>query len=185
MSFAGISAVFRRPLKGCSLAFPLRLRSRAAFALVCTHGCCEKAQESLQQLQQQQWLPKGEARVAPHEGTQLSPKDTQSAGAAFLLTICLYVDDEAEEALARICPAAAVALAEAAAIGVEAARAEADKEEMSTKLQVEMDDSSSSDESCSVILHGSTRAKAATEGSIYDSSSSSPSTHVAYDERHN
>ncbi|CDJ32795.1 uncharacterized protein EMH_0077770 [Eimeria mitis] len=148
----GVERNTNGPLNGCSLAFPLRLRSRAAFALVRTYSCCERAKASLQQLQQQQWLPKGEAQLMPPEGGQPALKSKQSADAAFLLTICLYTDAAAEAALARICPAAAAAADAAAIEAVDGAAADADKEEMSTKLHVEIDDSSSSDDDCSSVI---------------------------------
>lgn len=139
-------------LQGCSLAFPLRLRSKAAFALVCAYSCCEEAKAWLQQLEQHRF-PTKEDPVATLQRAQNTAEDAMSAGTAFLLTICLFVDTTAEVALARICPAAAAAAAEAAAVEVvDKAAAEADENEMSTRLPVEIDESSSSDEPCNGIL---------------------------------
>ncbi|CDJ51749.1 hypothetical protein, conserved [Eimeria brunetti] len=151
-ALCGVEKNTTGPLNGCSLAFPLRLRSKAAFALVCTYSSCEEAKALLQQLQQQQWLPRGGALVAPREGGNATLRDTKSAASAFLLTVCLFVDTAAELALSRICPAAAAA-AEAAAIeAMETAPAGAAEKEKGTKLHVEIDDSSSSDECCSEAL---------------------------------
>ncbi|CDJ68183.1 hypothetical protein, conserved [Eimeria necatrix] len=167
----GISRSSTGPLKGCSLAFPLRLRSSAAFALVSTYSSCEEARKALHQLQQQQQLeelvPLSPATSGTPEEAQQQLKDLAARPAAFLLTVCLLVDAAAETALARICPAAAaaaeMAAAEFAAAEDEAAdaAATANKEELVTRLQVQIDESDSSDDCCSVASDSSSSSKTA------------------------
>lgn len=161
-----------RPLKGCSLAFPVRLLSKTAVAFATLCRSCDEARKLLEE----QESPACQAALEdpPRGGDTLGPaspaKDQQAA--AFLVTICMAVDEAAETALASLMPAAAAAAeaAEAQAAAAEAARGAPEEDDNCRRVQVEIDDSDSSDE-CSDTplnssnsksgLHGSTSSKGA------------------------
>ncbi|KAL8436356.1 hypothetical protein Efla_005982 [Eimeria flavescens] len=122
-SLFGIKKKAPGPIRGCSIAFPFRLLSRAAIAAAVACSSCEEARRQLLQ-QTGPWAEdtlKPPAAAAAAAAT--SCPDTPSA--AFLLTICVPADRIAEAALASLLPhaanAAAAAAAEEAAAGAAAA----------------------------------------------------------------